>query len=231
MTTDEYWQMFHLIRGDIESAVASNTTYFKIRNMAASDRAILDKFNRAPYFWNLNAYSLQTTFFISLGRLFDKRKDAWSIYDLTEHTIEHIGLFSKASLRERKRAGLGTNGKDPDWLENYVANAWEPTRSDLKNLGDAIVPYADKFHETYQPIRHIYFAHRGKMGADDIVGLFGKTQISDATDIIRFLYTLVFAIWEIHLNGRKPDLSDVQKYDSYVKVLSDDVEKLIRGLA
>jgi len=231
MTNDEYWQMFHLIRGDIEGAVASNTTYFKIHNMAAANRAILDKFSRTPYFWHMNAYALQTTFFISLGRLFDKRKDAWSIYDLTENTIGHIGLFSKAGLRERKRARSSKDGKDPEWLENYMANAWEPTRSDLKELEDAIVPYADKFHETYQPIRHIYFAHRGKMSAEDIVELFGKTQISDATDIIRFLYTLVFAIWEIHLNGRKPDLSNVHKYDSYVKVLTDDVEKLIGGLA
>jgi hypothetical protein len=230
MTHDEYWELFHLIRGDIDGAVASNTTYFKIHDMAA-ERAILDKFNRTPYFWHLNAYVLQTTFFIALGRLFDKRKDTWSIYDLIEKTIEHVGVFSKAGLRERKRALSTEKGKDPEWLDSYMENAWEPTRADLEKLSDAIAPYADKFHKTYQPIRHIYFAHRGKMRADDVRELFGKTQIGEATDIIRFLYTLVYAIWEIHLNGRKPELNNFQKYDSYVKFLSDDVEMLVMGLS
>jgi hypothetical protein len=229
MTSDKYWEMFHLIRGDIESAIASHTAYFKIHGLGA-DRNVLQKYNRSPKFWQLNVHALQTTFFISLGRVFDKRKDAWSIYDLLENTVEHVGWFSKAALRERKRADVSRGGKDPDWLDGYIANAWEPSRKDLEALRYAIVPYAETFNRYFQPIRHSHFAHSGKVSAEDVSELFGKTKIGDATDITRFLYTLIFEVWEIYLNGRKPDLTNYREYDVYVKNLNDQIEKLVLGL-
>jgi hypothetical protein len=231
MTSEEYWRMFHAVRGDIESAMASNAAYFKIQNMAAGDRKILQKYNRTPDFWRLCAHAFQKTFFISLGCVFDKRRDAWSIYDLIDNTIKYVGLFSKSALRERKRATSSMDGKDPAWLDNYMATAWEPTRKDLEELRDAHAPHAQKFNETYQPIRHIHFAHRGKASAEDIYELFGRTQIDDATEMLRFLYTLVFEIWEIYLNGRKPDLSNFREYDLYVKNLNAQTEKLILSLS
>jgi hypothetical protein len=179
--------------------------------MAAGDRDILQKYNRTPDFWRLCAHAFQKTFFISLGCAFDKRKDARSIYDLIDNTIEHVGFFSKSALHERKRAGSSRDGKDPDWLDHYIASAWEPTRKDLEELRDALAPYAEKFSKTYQPIRHIHFAHRGKASAEDIYELFGKTQIADATEMLRFLYTFMFEIWEIYLNGRKPDLKQFSR--------------------
>src|SRR4051812_21315181 len=115
MTTEEYWRMFHLVRGDVEGAIASHTAYFKMRSLAATDNKVLQKYNRTPDLWRLNAHAYQTTFFISLGRVFDKRNDAWSIYDLTENTAEYVGWFSKAALRERKRAESSKNGEDPEW--------------------------------------------------------------------------------------------------------------------
>jgi hypothetical protein len=140
-------------------------------------------------------------------------------------------LFRKSDLRERKRAGSNRGGKDPERLEYYMAKCWEPTRQDLEVLRDAVGSYADKFNTIYQPIRHLNFAHRGKVNAEGIEELFGKTQIAGATEILRFVYTLVFVILEIYLNGTKPDQTDFHKYDSYVKSLNDQTEKLILSLS
>jgi hypothetical protein len=47
---------------------------------------------------------LQTTWFIILGRIFDRTKDAYSIHDFLEATVAYKGFFSKRALAERKRA-------------------------------------------------------------------------------------------------------------------------------
>jgi hypothetical protein len=200
--------------------------YLKIHNLGASDKNIFDKYNRTPEFWRLYAHALQTTFFISYGRIFDKRTDAHSIQDVIEATIEHPGFFSKAALRERKR--VLTNSSD--WIEGYMANAWEPSRKDLELLRDALVPHAEKFKQVYQPIRHSYFAHRGKKTDKDIHAMFGETNIGDVTETLKFLYTFISAIQEMYHNGTKLNLDDVHEYESYVRNLEEQIERLIRSL-
>jgi hypothetical protein len=66
--------MFDSVRGDAEAAIKSNSGYLKIHNLAAAEPAILDKYQRDAHFWRLIPFSLQTTFFISFGRIFDKTK-------------------------------------------------------------------------------------------------------------------------------------------------------------
>jgi hypothetical protein len=39
MAEDEYWRMFHLIRGDVEAAIATDNAYITINNLAATDCA------------------------------------------------------------------------------------------------------------------------------------------------------------------------------------------------
>jgi hypothetical protein len=87
LTEDEYWRIFHLIRGDVEAAIKSNHAYLTINNLVVAEREIYDKVNRFPDFWALNAYALQTTFFIAFGRIFDTRPDSVSIQRLVDATI------------------------------------------------------------------------------------------------------------------------------------------------
>jgi hypothetical protein len=138
-------QTFHPVRGDVEGVIASITAYIKFHNLSAADIKVLEKVNRTPDFWRLNAYALETTFFVSLGRVFDKRNDAWTIQDLVENTIERPGFFSKAGLRERRRA-QGVDGKDPDWLEESMSRAWEPRRNDLEVLRNELLPVSTIRH-------------------------------------------------------------------------------------
>lgn len=110
---DEYWRMFELVQGDIEKAIESNNAYLTIHDLARADPAVLAKYNRFADFWTLNAYALQTTFFIAFGRIFDERQDSFSIQKLVEATILNPAFFSKAALLERKQPSPRISGEDP----------------------------------------------------------------------------------------------------------------------
>lgn len=160
LNEEEYWRVFDLIRGDVEASIISNHTYLTINNLTVADREVYWKLNRFSDFWRLTMLSLQTTFFISFGRLFDNRRDSHSIQKLVDITIQNPSLFSKAMLRERKRKSAHMQGPDPSWLVEYVRNAWEPTAAELQPLKATLAPHYDKFKAIYQPIRHKFFAHR-----------------------------------------------------------------------
>jgi hypothetical protein len=118
LTEDQYWHMFHSVRGDVEVAVACNNTYLTINRLAAADREINEKYQRSASFWRVNTYALQTTFFIAFGRIFDNHRDTFSISKLVEATIANPAIFSKDALRERKRRSSKIVGADPKYKDH-----------------------------------------------------------------------------------------------------------------
>jgi hypothetical protein len=81
----------------------------------------------------------------------------------------------------------------------------------------------------YQPIRH-FFAHRSMKSEAEIFAHFQKTNIQEAEEILRFLHTLLWAINQIALKGKRPDLTNFSDYDSWVKGLKCKTEEFIRQL-
>ena len=227
---EDYWRMFEVVRGDVETSIKSNVTYLTIHRLAAENADIFDAYNRFAEFWMLNAYSLQTTFFVTFGRIFDKRRDVYSVHRVVEDTITDPSLFSKSPLRDRKRKASRISDVDPGWLVQYIDNAWEPTRADLETLRVALAPNYAKFKTIYQPIRHQVFAHKSIQDDKTIVALFEKTLITDVQEILRFLHTLFWAIWEMSWNGKRPDFEDFRSFDGEVKRLTDKTGEFIRGL-
>lgn len=142
VTQREYWRIFDAVRGDLDAAIKSNTAYLKIHALAAGDYDILGKYNRFAGFWNLCTFALQTTFFISLSRLFDNRRDSVSIHKLANATVDNCSFFSKAALRERKHELSHTSNTDPPWLSDFVNKAWHPKAGDLAFIKAALTPRA-----------------------------------------------------------------------------------------
>ena len=58
----------------------------------------------------MNTFALQTTFFVALGRLFDKRRDSHSVDKLVELTIRNPPIFSKVCLLPQGDYRIGTRG-------------------------------------------------------------------------------------------------------------------------
>jgi AbiU2 len=232
MSEEEYWRTYHLIRGEVEAAIKSNHAYITINNLVVADRDVYERINRSPAFWQLNAYALQTTFFIVFGRLFDNRTDSHSIQKLVDITIANPALFSKEALRQRKRENSKIYGSDsdPGWLTEYLKHVWEPTMDDLRVLRTELEPHIAQFRTIYRPIRHKFYAHKSTESEAAIAALFGKTLIGDVNRILAFLYTLLWCINDLALNGHRPNLTDFRSYDHYVTGLNADTEKFIRSL-
>lgn len=206
------------------------SAYWKINNLARDDDKILKKYNRHAHFWTLNSYALQSTFFIAFGRIFDERKDVFSVQKVVDATIKNPQFFTKAALRLRKRKVAQVHGSDPQWLIDYVIAAWEPTTDDLQTLKTALVPHYHKFKAIYQPIRHTYFAHRRTASEAAIHALFQKTLIAEVSEILRFLHTLIWSIDQMAINARRLDLADFADYNNWVRNLDKDVEAFVKTL-
>jgi hypothetical protein len=226
----EYWRKFHAVRGDLESAVRSNQVYFTINNLLLTNNEVGMKLNEYGDFWTLNAHALQTTFFVSFGKLFDPRNGTISVPKLVTATIERPWLFSKSALLERKRGEYGIQGQDPQWLVEYIGHAWEPSTEDLAAMEDELKPYHSRFRSIYQPLRHRYFAHRSEEDEESIATLFARTRIAEVDGILRFLHTLIWSVQELHMNGTEIDLRNFGSYESYVARIQRRTEEFIRQL-
>lgn len=232
MTSEEYWRMFHLVRGDIEAAIGCSTTYLTINRLAAADSEIARKYNQRADFWRATTYGLQTAFFIALGRVFDQSKNTYTIEDVVEQTIEHPGFFSRDALRTRMRGVWGVHGDqpDPELLAERVAVAWEPCRKDLGVLKVEFEPYLEKVRQVYEPIRNQYFAHRGKASEVAIGELFKKAVISEMANILRFAYGMISGIRDMANNATPPGQWGGKDYEQLHRVYEQSTEALVRSL-
>lgn len=220
------------MKGDIENAIGCNSTYLTINRLAVAHPSVQDQYNRHADFWRSTAYGLQTGFFMAFGRIFDDSKRAFSIEKLVHETIEHPGFFSKAELRKRMRAAWKVYGDqpDPELLAKRVAEAWEPTRTDLEILRTELAPYPQKFRAVYEPIRDEYFAHRSKMNEAGMEELFSKAKIDEAAEILRFVYGLVCGVEQMAMNATPPGQWYGKNYDDLYRVYEAATEDFVRGL-
>lgn len=199
---------YDLIRDDVNIAIQTFYTWLEIHNYASEDKSIYKKLNENPTFWNLLLHSLQTTFFIVLGKIFDDGPDAHSIHKLMSSCVANPELFSKKALSIRKTK----NGKRPEWLDEYLSKAFEPTTKDLRALKNSLSPFRKNFDKVYKDIRNKVVAHKILKENEKISDLFSKTQIKEIEEILHYLYDLLATLWELFHNGREPKLG-VQQFD------------------
>ena len=215
---------------DVAAAIKSFQMFLTIYNLKAAEPEIQEKIGRFPEFWTMTLFSLQTTLFISFGRVFDTTRGSLSIQKLVEIAAQHPPLFSRKLLLARKRFENRIEGDDPQWLLDYVRDAWEPTRADFENLRKELGPYCGEFGKIYDPIRNKIYAHRSKEDETAVYRLFSKTAIGGVQTILRFVHTLLWALQEMAYNGRKPDLGNFTDFDRYVEKLQNETETFLRRL-
>jgi len=195
MTEEDYWRDYEIIKNDIHAAMVSCYTHRTINHIAATDMDTFEKMNRQPEFWMVTSFSLQNSLFIVLARLLDSDPDVHSIHPVLNATTAHPEFFNHAALRARKLSIPGTpRNPPPAWLDDYVADAWEPTTQDLRALKKALPPHKAKFDQIYKPIRNqiAHIIHKDEAG---IAALYSRTLKADIDEILRFLHCLIKSIW------------------------------------
>jgi hypothetical protein len=208
----EYRKHFGIVANDITAATSAFYTYIEINKFASEGEENYDKINRDGYFWMGQLYALQTTWFIVLGRLFDR--GGYSIRKFLGHTVAHKGFFAKGALAERKRKGARQD--NPEWLDEYLRTAWEPATQDLQDIADSIGVAEAKWKQSYKPIRDKVFAHHD-LGVS-VNDLFGGTLVGDIEHILHDLNRARIAIFQLLENGRQQWIADDdQRYvDPYI---------------
>jgi hypothetical protein len=197
MQEEEYRELFDIVRNDISSATSAFYTYLEINKFASESQENYAKINQDAYFWMGQLYALQTTWFIVLGRLFDR--GGYSIRKFLALTAAHRGLFTKVALAERKRKEARQD--NPEWLDEYLRTAWEPTTRDLENIVASIGTAEAKWKHSYKPIREKVFAHHD-LGVS-VDQLFGRTLVGDIEEILHNLNRIRIAIFQLLENGRR----------------------------
>jgi hypothetical protein len=203
MQCEEYGRGLYRIRNEVETGTAAFYTAEEINKFGRDKPDNLARLNRDAGFWTLHVYSLQTTYFVTLGRLFDTRTDVHSMKTVFDETEAHPEYFAKAALADRKRKLA--NGHEPEWLKGYLEHAWEPTADELKAFRAALEPAQTNYQSTYSAIRHKFFAHSER----DIAlanRLLENTQIAEIEDIFYGLNEVVLALHALYDNGAKHEV-------------------------
>ncbi|MEK6299647.1 MAG: hypothetical protein AABO41_02910 [Acidobacteriota bacterium] len=232
MTEQEFRSDLTIIESEVERAIESFFTYDEIGSLASNNEEILKKLNANAPFWYTVLYALQCSFYISLGRVFDDNPDAHSIHKVVNACIAHPQFFSKETLTKRKMQSSESQNKhekrEPAWLKEYIAKAFEPRTQDLRELRRALKKSRATYDAVCRDIRNKVFAHRERIDVETISDLFSQSEVSEIKQILYSLHDLVSAIWEMYNNGRKPDLGKKQ-YD-YANRISTATNRLIDSI-
>jgi hypothetical protein len=188
-----------IFSGEVTNATWSFFVWKSFNNVVSVDRDIYRAINENALSWNIINHSLQSTFFITLGRLFDIDGDAFSVHSLLRCCIAHIDQFSLDNLRQRKIKG--NDGKEPDWLEGYMADAYQPVVEDFQRLRGEVSKQQKIYEEIHRPIRHRVIAHKEVDSIENVGELFGKTNIGQIQDFINFLHQIQNIVFDLLFNG------------------------------
>ena len=227
LTNVEFWADIQLVSTEIEDALAIFYTYEEINLLAVEDGEILRLLNEDALFWKVETYSLQTSLFMILGRIFDSAQDARSIHKVVSAVVGQPQLFSKQALAVRKT----TEGFPPDGLDQYIATAWAPTSpAELRYLKKELAKHSGRFEQVYRPIRNAIFAHRLLSNDQAAFKLFGETSRVEVAKILDFLHDLIDAIESLYVNGTRPELGK-RSYTEYNQRIRAGAQHVLRKLA
>jgi hypothetical protein len=196
---DNLEKALNIFRNEVSSVAWSFYVWKGFNEVASSDVDIYGAINKNALSWNIITHSLQSNFFITLGRLFDLDGDAFSVHVLLKSCIKNIDQFSLNALRERKIRG--NNGVVPDWIDDYMKSAYQPTVTDIQRLRGEVSKWQKIYAEIYRPIRHKVIAHRERDTIENVGELYGKTNIGQIQEFIDFLHQIEKIVFDLLHNG------------------------------
>jgi hypothetical protein len=182
--------------------------HLAISRLASKRPRVLAHVEKHSEFWIVVQNSLQVSFVMAVGRVFDpKPRSPYTIGHLLNFAAEHREvLFSRAALRKRKCA----RGPEPKWLPDYIAKAHEATTADIHDLRDRTKELRHIYEDQLEPLRNRVFAHPELMDDNAIARLFAATKVKDLKRLVIGLLELHRALDWLFVDGRKPVFGSVR---------------------
>ena len=132
MTTpaERFERELEIFRTEAEAGTQFFYADLAVHAVAADRKAVYQLLNQAPLFWNTCLGTLQTATFIALGRIFDQGSDH-NIDKLLRISQDDPEIISKTALGRRRQ---GKEAEKPEWLDEFLRNAFEPTPNDFRRI-------------------------------------------------------------------------------------------------
>jgi hypothetical protein len=193
-----------IFRRESEGASQFFTAFMAIHKMAANHELVQLFLNQTPLFSNTILGALQTASFVALGRVFDQ-DSAHNIDRVLRLAQDNPEIFSKAALGQRK---IGNRAEEPDWLQESIRDAYEPTSIDFRQIRTQVYQKRKIYEHRYRELRNKVFAHNAAKQRGEIDILFANTNTGELNGMFTFFGSLYRALWELFFNGRKLQVSD-----------------------
>jgi hypothetical protein len=213
-------------RSEVIIATSSFFAWKTINNLATTNNEILRALNANALSWNIITHSLLITFFTAMGRIFDGDSRSLTVHSFISKCESEIAQFSKLALEARKLRN--THGVRPEWLNDYLQEAYEPIAADFEELAKFAKQHAATYKSNYKPVRDKVIAHKDFTTIGNKEALFAETKIVEVQKILQFLHQVERVVVELHMNGRKSSLTE-HKFDQEQHI-GDDLTKLLRKL-
>ena len=190
------------LRQEVETAIRVFYAYETMSKLL-SEQQYVDLVNKNVYFWKIFLSSVQTKLFIALGRLYDDSNDAFSFHKFVKACRKNIKDFSYESLEKRKLEGSSTR---PEWLDDYLRDAYFAKIEDIDALSRLARPFNKKMKGLYKEIRSKVFAHAIHTDVIVISNLFGGTNFKEIDGALTTLWSIYWQVWQLYHNGLHPTL-------------------------
>ena len=199
---DKFRHELEVFRTEVEFSIQFFYTDLTINAVLGDNKEALKIVNLTPLFWRTNVGSLQTSFFIVLGRIFDQKLNH-NVDKLLQTAQNNSIIFSAEALERRKRE---ENANANEWIDDYMKDVYVPSAGDFRRLRKYVNKYRTIYKDKYRDIRRKVYAHKELSKREDVQKLYSKTNIREMQKLIIFLNRLYVALWELFHNGHKPTL-------------------------
>jgi len=192
-------ELYKEFENELNVACWSFYAWKNIKNIAVDDKKVHHALNRNPLSWSIILYSLQSTFFSAIGRLFDIDGRTFSVHTFLRVCIENIDQFNKNALRERKIKS--SEAGNYSWLDEFIEKSYQPNRKDFLKLKGEVLKRQKQYESIYKPIRDKIIAHKELKEIKCVDKLFREVQIDGMQDLLYSLYQIKMIIRELLENG------------------------------
>jgi len=215
MTVGTHLETF---RAEVETAIRVYYAYEAMSKLL-SEQKYVNLANNNADFWIIFLSSAQTKLFIALGRLYDDSNDAFSFQSFIKTCRENIEEFGRESFEKRRLSNYVTR---PDWLDDYLSDAYFGKVEDIDALARLARPFNKKMKGLYKEIRSKVFAHAIHNDKIIISNLFEGTSFEEIENALKALWSIYWQVWQLYSNARQPTL-EIESYP-----YKDDVVNCIR---
>lgn len=126
----QFERELEIFRTETEAATQFFYAYLSIHELAANYKPVELLLSQTPLFSNTILGALQTASSVAVGRVFDQ-DSAHNLDRVLRIAQYNLEIFSKAALGGRR---IINRPEDPDWRQDVVRTAYEPTSTDFRHI-------------------------------------------------------------------------------------------------